>query len=1153
MSLPRQGNGTSSAAQDYVRLEDRGIGYELYLPDPDDYIQKLIRSNGKPYELEMLHDMCLWLEKDSLVVDAGANVGNHALYLAAVASAKVVAFEPSALLAGHLRKSVARNDLDSRVEVREQGLGRIPARAHFREALPENLGAQALETGSGDMEVVRLDDVVLPGPIAMIKVDVEGMEMDVLEGARELIRRDRPLIYVESQDEASFKRLAAWAAANNYGYWESFNITPTHLFRPLESFTQEQRFERLASREVIQEYRYNVQLRRARRFQRASDEKAAALQGELDRARQTLVSTQSGLGRVTQMLEGTQADLEHARRRVEELTAAHDRLAAESKERLRRLTAAEQKVQTVSARLIEIEEGTVFRFSWALVDALTSWRGLIAFPVRFARLIKRGVGRRLSRRGGTAPAAPQATPATVPDDFVPHLLEWVQRKPLALKAVSVLYADISLNAIDGSSIWYSSMASILCEQGPCILVSKEPVLRDVIVSNIRNAHNLVILAPEDLAGMSSLSIRNGAKAVRALDCIVPGLRNVVVRGLAVADELLKDRQFHGRLNAYVTDFFSISDGKRLTSDEQARKVRHVVSHAAALLVQTEGLRADIARIAGRDFKAVSMPPAIPDGLGRITPTVAHRGAVRIGYAGKVNSRWGVIELLDWVEQLSRQDIKVELHVVADKISNGPDPGYENLAETLRERMRALGVRHYTGYNREASMALMSTMDFVWCYRPSRLEDSTVELSTKLVEMVGMGARCLCYPNAINRETLGEDYPFFIQDAGGLARLLAAENWGIVPEATVQRVRGRHEISSVGRAIRQALFPALEEEVGGGRTVVFAGHDFKFIDAYVSRLKARGVQVLRDVWEWGEPRSLETTQWMSNAADIVFCEWGLANAVWYSRNLREGQTLHVRIHAQEVREKAMKFGRSIDSTRIGKFIFVSASIRQRALELFGWNPEQTIVVPNFVLDEEYRFVPHEPGEGIILGMVGIVPQLKRFDRAVDLLAGLVASGVDARLRIKGHRPEELAFMHAPGRKAELEYYEQIYRRIEADPAIRGRIVFDAWGNDVADWYRTVDFVLSCSDSESFHYALADGVLAGCLPVVWPWPGAESTYDPSWIVHSIKQATERVLTLRNAGATAMREQAVANRELVVSRYGATTVFTQLDALIGSGRAP
>ena len=70
-----------------------------------------------------------------------------------------------------------------------------------------------------------------------------------------------------------------------------------------------------------------------------------------------------------------------------------------------------------------------------------------------------------------------------------------------------------------------------------------------------------------------------------------------------------------------------------------------------------------------------------------------------------------------------------------------------------------GVHHQSNLNRSEAMEVMARRNFVWCHRPASLEEGTLELSTKLVEMVAAGARCLCYPNTINREALGEDYPF----------------------------------------------------------------------------------------------------------------------------------------------------------------------------------------------------------------------------------------------------------------------------------------------------------------------------------------------------------------------------------------------------------
>ncbi|MDH2299841.1 glycosyltransferase, partial [Cobetia sp. 29-18-1] len=263
---------------------------------------------------------------------------------------------------------------------------------------------------------------------------------------------------------------------------------------------------------------------------------------------------------------------------------------------------------------------------------------------------------------------------------------------------------------------------------------------------------------------------------------------------------------------------------------------------------------------------------------------------------------------------------------------------------------------------------------------------------------------------------------------------------------------------------------------------------------------------------------------------------------HSKNKKEGKKLFVRIHAQEVRKKAAKFGRAIDAEEVDKFIFVSSLIRQQALEMFGWDEEKTELVPNGV--KENRF--YDPAREIkpVLGMVGIVPTTKRLDRALDLLAALNERGWGAKLYCKGHRPEDLPFMLAPGRRQELAYYEALYERIDCDPNLKGYVVFDGWGNDVEQWYQKVDFILSPSDNESFHYALADGVMAGCIPLVWPWEGAEETYRNDWIVSSNDDAINRVEVFLRSERLKVKEQKIVSKSLIVDNYFEKNVFEMLD---------
>ena len=166
----------------------------------------------------------------------------------------------------------------------------------------------------------------------------------------------------------------------------------------------------------------------------------------------------------------------------------------------------------------------------------------------------------------------------------------------------------------------------------------------------------------------------------------------------------------------------------------------------------------------------------------------------------------------------------------------------------------------------------------------------------------------------------------------------------------------------------------------------------------------------------------------------------------------------------------------------------------------------------------------------------------------MLRRLRSEGHEATLSIKGPRPETVDFMQSPGRAADMEHYRQVYQQIDSDPLLAGRVSFEGWGNDVAIWYRKIDHILSCSDFESFHYALADGVLSGCQPIVWPWDGADRTYRSDWIVADEPAAVERILQWRNLSANERRDRQEANRAFIAGRYGHEKVFGEISRILG-----
>lgn len=128
------------------------------------------------------------------IVDVGANIGVYTLNFRERSAAPIVAFEPDPASFDLLSRNVSNNALPS-VTIRRAACGDAPGRQRFCGGIN---GAMVV-AGEGDAEVavVRLDDALDGRRIALIKIDCEGYEWQVLSGARALIETQQPLLFVE--------------------------------------------------------------------------------------------------------------------------------------------------------------------------------------------------------------------------------------------------------------------------------------------------------------------------------------------------------------------------------------------------------------------------------------------------------------------------------------------------------------------------------------------------------------------------------------------------------------------------------------------------------------------------------------------------------------------------------------------------------------------------------------------------------------------------------------------------------------------------------------------------------------------------------------------------------------------------------------------
>ncbi|MDD3266917.1 MAG: glycosyltransferase [Burkholderiales bacterium] len=697
--------------------------------------------------------------------------------------------------------------------------------------------------------------------------------------------------------------------------------------------------------------------------------------------------------------------------------------------------------------------------------------------------------------------------------------------------VTLIYADLTLNVVDGSSIWLSSVVNIFSEISNVIVLAKESIRRDLITSNFKETiYKRIILEPSDFGLNTHFNNQLASQVLHYIDEMVPTVQNLLIRGTELSIELAKKNNFKDRVLVYLTNFYKPSLNGPIVSDEIKNALPLIKNQAKMWLFQTKEIKNLVEEIIGHNIdNSRIFPPILPAKF--LLPSTPNRKLLKkedelvIGYAGKIQPDWGVLELLEFVANF-RTIRKIKLRIITSKIGAGSNfnVNVDNFVNRVKKLLKEDFVELIENVNRDKSLELLSSVDFIWSFRPAYFEENTLELSTKLLEGLSLGIPTICYPNKINKDLLGDEYQYFIKnvdDLDGIFELTQSETFYKTVQSIISDFSFDYRVSSCRDFINDVY----------SKSMVIAGDDLKFIEHYISYLKACGYPIYKDAWSWGNPENESRSKELYKKADIIFCEWGLANAVWYSKNNTELKPLFVRIHAQEVRERARKFGNSLNVDNITKFIFVSDKIKGDALKLWNWPQEKMTTIPNYVLTNDFTFI-HKTKLSPILGIVGITPHSKRLDIAIDLISAMLKIYPEAKLYIKGKRPEEYEWMHALGRVRELDYYYEQYKRLEVEP-LKSAVIFDGFDNDMANWYQKIDFILSTSDHESFHYGLADGVLSGCIPIVWPWDGASDIYDKNWIVKDVEGAINMIN--HHLFATNIKELRLNNSILINSNYG------------------
>lgn len=186
----------------FNELKKAKHGYTLYNKN-DKYIGKSIEIYGEFSELELslFEQIC---KPNTIMIEVGANIGTHTMALAKLVgeNGRVYAFEPQRIVFQTLCANMALNSITNveafQVAVsNEEGSLIIP---EFNYAQENNFGGIELDKFTQGRKVpkVKLDDFLELDRLDFMKIDVEGMEQSVIEGAAMQIKKFKPILYVEN-------------------------------------------------------------------------------------------------------------------------------------------------------------------------------------------------------------------------------------------------------------------------------------------------------------------------------------------------------------------------------------------------------------------------------------------------------------------------------------------------------------------------------------------------------------------------------------------------------------------------------------------------------------------------------------------------------------------------------------------------------------------------------------------------------------------------------------------------------------------------------------------------------------------------------------------------------------------------------------------
>ena len=218
----------------------KGKRFDLEGVDDEDHIIRSIRRSNSFYELRFLEYLRILFGGRGACgacIDVGANIGNHSIFLSSFIGCQVYSIEANYEAYGVLEKNINRNGSGAKpfnmALGEKDGWGSV----FIPETVDNNLGMARVEMAGKDGDSVRIisldnfvEQNVVEDDVCFIKIDVEGMEGDVIRGGKETIDKFKPHVFAEAGTEKQFEEISEVLGALGYEPLQKFGATPMWHF-----------------------------------------------------------------------------------------------------------------------------------------------------------------------------------------------------------------------------------------------------------------------------------------------------------------------------------------------------------------------------------------------------------------------------------------------------------------------------------------------------------------------------------------------------------------------------------------------------------------------------------------------------------------------------------------------------------------------------------------------------------------------------------------------------------------------------------------------------------------------------------------------------------------------------------------------------------